>query len=188
MCLTYTSSLVENYTPQEELKSRYNFTWTSSSIKYLGVYLPEDTPTLYCLKYDHINKKIYDDLDRWNSLPLDLSGRIETIKMNILPRLLYLFQSLPIEIPPKQFREWDKRISRFIWNRKRPRTRYTTLQLPKNCGGMALPNLKDYYVSAQLRPLLCWYNSEYESKWKDIGTTLTEIPIQSVLGNEDVVK
>jgi hypothetical protein len=89
--------------PREELKSRYNFHWTSSSIKYIGVNLQKDTPKLYCMNNDHINKKIYDYLDRWNSLPLDLS-RIETIKMNILPRLLYLFQSLPIEIPPKQFR------------------------------------------------------------------------------------
>ena len=134
------------------------------------------------MNYDHINKNIYDDLERWNSLPLDLSSRFETIKMNTLPRLLYLFQSLPIEIPPKQFREWDKWISMFIWNSKRPITRYTTLQLPKNCGGMALPNLKYYYVSAQLRPLVCWCNSEYESKWKDIEATLTEIPTQSVLG------
>ena len=115
-------------------------------MKYLGVYLPKDTPKLYCMNYHHINKKIYDDLDRWNSLPLDLSSRIETIKMNILLRLLYLFQSLPIEILPKQLRY--KRISRFIWNRKRPRTRYATLQLPNNCGGMALPNLKDDNVSA----------------------------------------
>ena len=94
-----TQALVYNYAPQEELKSRYNFTWSSSSIKYLGVNLPKDTPKLYCMNYDHINKKIYDDLDRWNSLALDLSSRIETIKMNILPRLLYLFQSLPIENP-----------------------------------------------------------------------------------------
>ena len=62
-----TQALVYNYTPQEELKSGCNFTWTSLSIKYLK---------LYCMNYNHINKKIYDDLDRWNSLLLDLSSRI----------------------------------------------------------------------------------------------------------------
>ena len=102
--------------------------------------------------------------------------------MNILPRLLYLFSALPIEIPAKQFRECDKHFSRFIWNNKRPRVRYSTLQQPGERGGMALPCLKDYYLSAQLRYLVCWCNPSYEARWKDIELSLIEIPIQSVLG------
>ena len=35
--------------------------------------------------------------------------------MNVLPRLLYLFQALPMEIPQTQFVTWDRMISRFIW-------------------------------------------------------------------------
>lgn len=38
-----------------------------------------------------------------------------------------------------------------------------------------------------MRPLVCWCNSQYESKWKDIETTVTETPIQSVLGNKNMV-
>ena len=90
-----TQALVYNYTPQEEQKSRCHFLWTPFSIQFIEVNLPKDSPKLYDTNYDHI-KKIYDDLDRWNSLPLDLSSIIESIEMNILPRLLYLFQSLPI--------------------------------------------------------------------------------------------
>lgn len=115
-------------------------------------------------------------------LGLPLDSRIRTIKMNILPRLLYLFTALPVEVLPKQFRERDKHLSRFIWNNKRPRVRYSTLQLPGKMGGMTLPCLKDYHLLAQLRPLVCWCNSAYEAKWKDIEPSLMDIPVQSVLG------
>lgn len=104
-------------------------------------------------------------------LGLLLDSRIRTIKMNILPRLLYSYTALPVEVPPKQFREWDRHL--FIWNNKRPRVRYSTLQLPGKMMVIALSCLKD--LSAQLRPLVCWCNSAYEAKWKDIELSLMDI-------------
>lgn len=71
--------------------------------------------------------------------------------MNVLLRILYLFQSLPVEIHQLQFVEWDKKISRFIWGGKKPRIKYTTLQVPKDQGGLALPNLQEYYYAAQIQ-------------------------------------
>lgn len=148
-----TQVLTFNYTPTEELSTRYSFNWNSSCIKYLGVSLPKDMSQLFYVNYNCISKKIYDDLDGWSLQPLDFGSRIRSIKMNILPRLLYLFLSLPVEIPLKQFREWNKHISRFIWNKQRPRVKFSTLQLPEEKGGKALPSLRDYYLAAQLRPL-----------------------------------
>lgn len=92
--------------------------------------------------------------------------------MIILPRLLYLVQSLPIAIPITQFIEWDKRISRFIWDGKRARVRYSTLQLPKAKDGMALPNLKMYFYAAQLRYLSCWCDPGYYARWKKVETCI----------------
>lgn len=105
--------------------------------------------------------------------------------MNILPRLLYLFQSLPVEIPPKQFFEWDKVISRYIWGGRRPRVRYSTLQLPKEKGGMALPNLKNYFCAAQLCHIFYWCTSSYIAKWKDIETNIQDIQVQSLIGESE---
>ena len=90
---------------------------------------------------------------------------IESVKMVILPRLLYLFHSLPIEINEQQFMEWDKLISRFIWMGKKARIKFKVMQLPKEKGGMALPNLKDYYNAAQLRPLVCLCDSHFRARW-----------------------
>ena len=55
-----------------------------------------------------------------------------------------------LEYQPR-FKFWDKFVSRFIWAGGRPRVRFKTLQLDKEHGGLALPNLNEYYLAAQLR-------------------------------------
>lgn len=114
---------------------------------------------------------------------LSTCDRIQIIKMKILPKLLYLFLALPVPVPENQLREWNKHISRFIWLNKRPRVKFSILQLPRERGGLALPSLTDYYISAQLRYLVCWCNPCHSTKWKNIEMALSEIPIQSRLGH-----
>lgn len=102
--------------------------------------------------------------------PMSFGDRMRGVKMYVLTRLLYLFQSLPVQIPTKQFCEGDKLISRYIWSGKRPRVRYSTLQLPKEKGGMGLPDRTNYLYAAQIRPIFYWCTSSYIAKWKDIET------------------
>ena len=78
---------------------------------------------------------------------LSMHNRIETIKIIILP-WLFLFQSLPVQIPTKQFTEWM--ISRFVWQSKKPRVGFKTLQLSKEKGGMSLSSLEDYYKGSTI--------------------------------------
>ena len=66
-------------------------------------------------------RKVKSDLLRWNALPLSLLGRINSIKMNVLPTFFFLFQCLPIYLPKTFFKELDKIISQFIWAGKTPR-------------------------------------------------------------------
>lgn len=119
-----TQALVFNVNTTVKLKTKFKFNCGSSSIKYLGVVLTKDLSALYAKNDQLINAPIKEDLVRWASLPLDLGNRIMVIKTNILPSVLYLFQSLPIQIPESQFREWDKSILCFVWNSEAPRIRY----------------------------------------------------------------
>ena len=113
----------------------------------------------------------------------NILARIETIKTFILPRLLYLFMSLPVKIPIKQFHDWDKLISRFIWMGKKPRIKYSTLKTSKERGGMSLPNLWDYYLAAQIKTIVISSDDRYEAKWKEIERLYKCIPIQAMIGD-----
>lgn len=107
--------------------------------------------------------------------------------MNVLQRMPYLFQSLPLDLPDQQFQEWDKLIPRYIWQGQRPRIKYRILQLVKNKGGVGLLCLKDYYIAAQLRPLTCLCNPEYFARWKEIEDAIID-PTQAVIGENGLMR
>lgn len=80
-------------------------------IRYLGVFITRSSVSLNTSNYLPITDDIRKDLERWSTYPLDFSSRINVIKMNIMPRLLRIFQALPVEIPSQQFEAWDKMLS-----------------------------------------------------------------------------
>ena len=75
--------------------------------------------------------------------------------------------ALPVEVTVKQFRAKSE-----LFNPA----------APCGDGGMALPHLSDDYMSAQIRPLVCWCNPTYDATWKDIELSLADTPVQSELG------
>ena len=179
-----TQVLAYNYNPTSEMESKYPWSWQAKSFKYLGITIPKDLSKLSEYNYSPIHKKIKEDITRWNLVPFfSFSSRIQSIKMNILPRLLYLFQTLPIEVTQGQLNEWDKMLSRYLWQGKRPRVRLKTLQLVKEKGGWGLPSLKEYYYAAQTRAIICWCNPSYNAQWKDIEEKIFPIPIQAIIAD-----
>lgn len=90
-------------------------------------------------------KTVENDLERWHDLPLSWTGRHSLIKMNILPRLLYLLQMLPLWISKKAISDLEKASSRFIQHNKRPRISWW------GWGGLALPILRFYNWACHTR-------------------------------------
>lgn len=68
------------------------------------------------------------------------------------------------------------------WNGHRPRIKFETLQIGKDKGGMVLPNLKEYFHAAQIRPVICWCDKNYMAKWKNIEQFIQGREIQSLMG------
>lgn len=87
-------------------------------------------------------------------------ARINCVKMNILPRFLYLFQCIPLFLSNSFFSQVDSLISEFLWNKKISRLSKGYLQRPKLFGGMALPNFRFYYWAANIRTLKYWLQPE----------------------------
>ena len=57
-------------------------------IKYLGINIPKETKDLYIENYKTLVKEIKEHTNRWGNIPCSRIGRINIVKMSILPKTI----------------------------------------------------------------------------------------------------